>query len=70
MDGEVYALSSTDNPIRAEFVETLGDEGAEERIAWRLYDRFGRGVLLMINDISKLSMLTENYLEERAKDDR
>jgi len=65
LDGEVYALSSEPYSIRAEFVETEGTEGAEARIAWRLYDRHDRGILLTEEAINTLCTLTENYLSDR-----
>jgi len=70
LDGEVYALSDKDGYLRAEFVETLGDDGAEERIAWRLYDRFGRWVLLTLEDITKICTLTNNYINKDKDKDK
>lgn len=61
LDGEVYALSDRTGYTRAEFVETPGDNGADGRIAWRLYDRLGRGVLLTGEEIENLCYLTRNY---------
>lgn len=61
INGEVYALSNRPTHTRAEFVETPGSDGAEQRIAWRLYDRFGRGVLLTDEEIDNLCKLTRNY---------
>lgn len=67
-DKEVYALSPEDeNHIRAEFIETKGESGAECRICWRLYDRFGRGVLLTEEAVLNLCKLTSNYLRNNAR---
>ena len=60
-DGETYALSNRPEHTRAEFVETKGSEGAERRIAWRLYDRHGRGILLTDEELRNLAALQENY---------
>ena len=60
-DGDVFALSDGDNYLRAEFVETLGVDGVDHKIAWRLYDRLGRGVLVTEGEIALLAVLTSNY---------
>jgi len=65
VDGEVYALSQREGYTRAEFVETEGEHGAPGRIAWRLCDRFGRGILLTEEEALLLSSLTLNYLKEK-----
>lgn len=63
-DGEVYALSNGENSTRAEFVYTEGGEGARSRVAWRLYDRFGKGILLTEVEMLALCQLTNNYIED------
>lgn len=60
-DGEVYALSTGPNHTRAEFIATKGGEGADSRVAWRLYDRLGRGILLTAEEVDRLCKLTKNY---------
>lgn len=60
-NGEVFALSSEKGHTRAEFVDTPGKNGANRRIAWRLYDRFGRGVLLTEEELNILCKLMRNY---------
>lgn len=55
-DGEVYALGTGGNHLRAEFVNTNG------RLAWRLYDRLGRGVLLTESELRILVRLSTNVL--------
>lgn len=57
-DGEVFKLSREEDATRAEFVNTNG------RIAWRLYDRHGRGVLLTKDEMRLLSTLTNNALAD------
>ena len=51
-DGEVFALNSGENRVYAEFLNTKG------RIGWRIYDRFGRGVLITEEEIRKLVQLS------------
>jgi hypothetical protein len=63
-DGEVYALSERPEHTKAEFVETKGEHGAEMRIAWRLSDRFGRGILLTDEELANLCSLTKNYMDQ------
>jgi len=63
-DGEVYALSSIENNTRAEFVDTNG------KIAWRLYDRFGRGVLLLEEEIRLLTKLSTAVLERKDNEEK
>lgn len=68
VDGEVYALSSDgENGIKAEFIETDGKSGADHRICWRLYDRFGRGILLTEESVINLCKLTTNYLSNHDR---
>ncbi len=55
-DGEVFALSPGDNTIRAEFVDSDG------RIAWRLYDRFGKGIMLTEEQMRLMACLIANGL--------
>ena len=62
-DGEVFALAEEENYIRAEFVESVGEVGAPNRIAWRLYDRHGKGILLSQKEMTRLCLLTNNYLK-------
>ena len=64
-DGDVYALSNEENYIRAEFVESTGEVGAPSRIAWRLYDRHGKGILLTQKEMLRLCLLTNNYFKEK-----
>lgn len=61
VDAEVYALSDREHYMRAEFVETKGQEGAERRVAWRIYDRYGKGVLLTDEEVTNLGNLQRNY---------
>ena len=56
-DGEVFALNGGDNRVHAEFLNTNG------RIGWRLYDRFGRGILLTEEEIRKLVILSVAALD-------
>lgn len=60
-DAEVYALSDRENYPRAEFVETKGEGGAERRVAWRIYDRHGKGLLLTDEEVRNLGNLQRNY---------
>jgi len=62
LDGEVYALSVGDNKTIAEFVNSNG------RIGWRLYDRFGRGILLLEEEIRLLTKLSTTALNELDKE--
>jgi len=62
-DGEVFALSDRGDTTRAEFIETSGAEGAHRKVAWRLYDRLGRGVVLTESEIVMLATLMKNYHE-------
>ena len=55
-DKEVFALNSIDNRVYAEFLNTNG------RIGWRLYDRFGRGILITEEEIRKLVALSVSAL--------
>jgi hypothetical protein len=60
-DAEVFALSQREDYPRAEFVVTLGADGAEHRVAWRIYDRHGKGLLLTDQEVRNLSKLQRNY---------
>lgn len=62
-DGDVFALSGRLGHTRAELVYTPGKDGAEKRVAWRLYDRFGRGVLLTDNELQNLCKLMSNFVK-------
>lgn len=59
VDGDVFALSQEENATKAEFVNTNG------RMAWRLYDRFGKGVLLTEEQMALLASLTTNALSNK-----
>ena len=61
MDGEVFLLSDGDYHVKAEFVDTKGSDGAERRVAWRLYDRLHRGVLITEAELKILCRLMSNY---------
>jgi len=58
-DGEVFKLSSHENATTAEFVNTSG------RKAWRLYDRHGKGILLLEDEMRLLAKLISNALAEQ-----
>lgn len=59
VDGEVFALSPDENATKAEFVSTRG------RIAWRLYDRHGKGVLLTEEQMRLMGSLIANALADK-----
>lgn len=60
-DGELFALSARDGHTRGEFIATPGSEGADRRVAWRLFDRYGRGILLTAEELKNLCSLMNNY---------
>ena len=62
-DGEVFKLSPHANATTAEFVDSSG------RIAWRLYDRHGKGILLLEDEMRLLAKLINNALAEH-KDEK
>jgi len=55
-DGDTIKLSSGENAITAEFVNTNG------RLAWRLYDRHGKGIMLTEDEMRLLGALIANAL--------
>jgi len=62
-DGDVIRLSSHENAIKAEFVDSDG------RLAWRLYDRHGKGILILEDEMRLLAKLINNALAEH-KDEK
>ena len=62
-DGDVIRLSPHENATRAEFVDTGG------RLAWRLYDRHGKGILILEDEMRLLAKLIINALAEH-KDEK
>ncbi len=52
-DGDTFVISTGDNPIYAEFLDTNG------RLGWRLVDRHGKGILLDRSAMERLSLLTQ-----------
>jgi len=57
-DGDVIRLSPHENATRAEFVNSDG------RIAWRLYDRHSKGILILEDEMKLLAKLINNALAE------
>ena len=56
-DGETFALSDEQDCIKAEFINSSG------RICWRLCNRIGQGIMLTEDELRRLILLSNNYLD-------
>jgi hypothetical protein len=61
-DGDTYLLRGGESPLFAEVLDTDG------RIAIRLTDRFGGGILLEAPCMAALSVIIDTMLEKPAPD--
>lgn len=57
-DGDLIKLSSCDNPLYIEFINTPG-----RGPAWRIYDRHGKGLLLN----HEQAIVFKSFLDESLK---